>query len=316
MKRTALTLTLALLFGCIGLAWSQTPAQRVIIMDSTGTHAAAVSGGNLSTAGGSSDTINVFHQSTIRHVSSVTHIAGTVRLSNVAGTVVTVTGTSLDVNCTGCSAASVVNVDHVSGAMHIAGTILGARLHVQGLGIPGQAHGGVLTIQGVTGMIAVSTSAAQSGEWNIRHISSVTHIGGTGNAGAIHVSGYSNIGSGAAGGTTTPMPCHTRVAFSTTADLVLAHSQNAWRIYICSVIIVSAAAENISIVEGSGTACATGLRGIIGGFGGTMALAANGGFSSISGIPWIASEVNGNPVCLDKSGSGTVSGTITYRGAP
>ena len=98
--------------------------------------------------------------------------------------------------------------------------------------------------------------------------------------------------------------------------MVLAHSQNTWRIYICSVVVVAAAAESVSIVEGTGTTCATVKKGIIGGTGGTMSLAANGGFSSISPFPWVSSSTAGNQVCLDKSGSGDVSGVITYRGAP
>ena len=52
------------------------------------------------------DGVNVFHQSTIAHVSSVTHVVGSVMLRNQAGAVVTVTGTALDVNCTGCASAS------------------------------------------------------------------------------------------------------------------------------------------------------------------------------------------------------------------
>ena len=334
MKRTALTLTLALFFGLIATAWSQVPAQRVIIVDPTGMHAAGVTGGAL----GTSASVSV---DAISHISSVTHVAGT--------------GT-FDVNCvTGCSAsAGVTGSTHVSVALHVAGTINGAQFHVQGLGIPGQAHGGVLTIQGVAGGVAVPISGSLSvttdnvnvfHQSTIRHISSVTHVaitsfsreahlaaaqsgtwtvaaahqGGNWNVahigGAVHVAGISNVGSGTTAATN-PMVCHTTVAFSTTADIVLAHSQNSMRIFICSVVVVAAGAEGVSIVEGTGTVCATGLRGVIGGFGGTMALAANGGFSSISPFPWVSSAVAGNQVCLDKSGSGNVSGTITYRGAP
>ena len=165
MKRTALTLTLALLFGCIGLAWSQTPAQRVIIMDSTGTHAASVSGGNL----GTSASVTVDN---IAHITSALHVAG------IAQTVL--------VNCvTGCSAsAGVTGSTHVSVALHVAGTINGAQFHIQGLGVPGQAHGGVLTIQGVAGGVAVPISGTITAgdainvfhQSTIRHISSLTHV--------------------------------------------------------------------------------------------------------------------------------------------
>src|SRR3990167_511850 len=86
------------------------------------------------------------------HITSVTHISGAVMIRNTAGTVASLTGTALDVNCTGCAAASVVAVSHISAAIHIGGTINGAQFHVQGLGLPGASHGGVLTIQGIAGM--------------------------------------------------------------------------------------------------------------------------------------------------------------------
>ena len=66
------------------------------------------------------DNVNVFHQSTIRHISSATHVVGAVSLVSQLGAYVTLTGTALDVNCTGCAAASVVNVGHVSAVTHVA----------------------------------------------------------------------------------------------------------------------------------------------------------------------------------------------------
>ena len=100
---------------------------------------------------------------------------------------VTVTGTALDVNCTGCSSASTVAVSHIASALHIAGTIKGAAFHMQGLGIPGQAHGGVLTIQGVAGAVPVAISGSITAgdavnvfhQSTIRHVSSTTHIAGS-----------------------------------------------------------------------------------------------------------------------------------------
>lgn len=58
-------------------------------------------------AGGGGDSVNVFHQSTVAHISSVTHVAGGVQIQNQAGTqrvVVTSTaGGALQVECAaGC----------------------------------------------------------------------------------------------------------------------------------------------------------------------------------------------------------------------
>ncbi len=290
--RYAVLVALVVLLLSPWLVQAQNPAQRVIIMDSTGTHAASVAGGNLATSGSASVTVD-----TISHITSAVHVAG------IAQTVA--------VNCvTGCSASSSTHTAVTQAAApwtiaHISGV-----LHVNIRALPRDAHLGAAQ----SGLWNVT--AHQGGEWTVRHVTSVTHVSGTGNAGALHISGISNIGSGTPSSGTTPMACHSSVAFSTTSDLVLAHSQNSWRIYICSILVVSAGAESVSITEGTGSACATGTRGIIGGFGGTMSLAANGGFSSISPFPWTSSSVAGNQVCLDKSGSGNVSGTITYRAAP
>jgi len=339
MRRTIFLIAIVALLLSPWFVQAQNPAQRVIIMDATGTHAASVSSGNaLSTS--AAVTVD-----TISHITSKTHVVGSMQITNQAGTIVTVTGTALDVNCTGCAAASVVAVSHISSALHIAGTINGAAFHIQGLGTPGSSHAGVLTIQGVTGMNPVASS--QSGAWavNVGHISSVLHVvvtdlprsahlaaaqsgswtvqathqGGNWNiahiGGSLHVAGISNVGSGTTAGTT-PMVCHSSQAFSLTADGVIAHANSGMRIFVCSIVMIAAAAENLSVVEGSGSACGTGKLSVIGGIGGTMSVAATGGFSSIAPFPWVSSSLAGNALCLDKSGSGNVSGVITYRGAP
>ena len=127
----------------------------------------------------------------VSHVASVVHIAvsgsGTptqslsVRCVNTAGTAFE--------SCSGTS--TLETIAHVSGALHIAGTIRGAAFHIQGLGTPGASHGGVLSIQGIGGGNAVAVS--QSGTWtvqpgntvnttawlvNVGHISGAVHLAG------------------------------------------------------------------------------------------------------------------------------------------
>jgi hypothetical protein len=75
------------------------------------------------------------------HITSVTHITGSLYLKSQAGAAVTVTGTALDVNCTGCAAASLVSANQSA----------------------------VWTIQ----------AAHQGGQWNTAHVGSVTHVSGT-----------------------------------------------------------------------------------------------------------------------------------------
>ncbi len=362
MKRLPGLALIAAIVGLLVGPWmvqAQNPAQRVIIMDATGTHAATVSSGNaLSTS--AAVTVD-----TISHITSKTHIVGSVQLTNQAGAVVTVTGTSLDVNCTGCSAASSVTVSHVASALHLAGTIGGAQLHVQGLGIPGQAHGGVLTIQGVAGGVAVpisgtitagdavnvfhqstirhissvthiqsvgrlgtdshqggawNVSAAQSGsltvqaahqggEWTVAHVSGAVHVAAI--AQPIHVVGVSIVNS------TFPLTCHSSLAFHTSARATtLAHANSGMKIYICGLLLIMQSADQVSIVEGQGTACGTGRTELIGHTTAALSLPATGGFSTIQPFPWINSKTAGNAVCLVKgNATAHVSGVITYRGA-
>ena len=80
--------------------------------------------------GGSSDAVNVFHQSTVRHVSSVTHVA--------------------------------IVQGGAGGASHL----LVAPVYQAGAWTVSAAQSGAWTVQ----------AAHQGGEWNIRHVSSVTHI--------------------------------------------------------------------------------------------------------------------------------------------
>jgi hypothetical protein len=87
-------------------------------------------------------------------------------------------------------------------------------------------------------------------------------------------------------------------------------------LYICSIVLVSATAQNISVVEGTGTVCATGIAALVGGTTASVALAANGGFSSVAGLPWMKSKTAADNLCILQSGAGNVSGTITYTSRP
>lgn len=86
--------------------------------------------------------------------------------------------------------------------------------------------------------------------------------------------------------------------------------------HICSIVLVTATAQSVSLVEGTGTTCATGTAALIGGTSASMALATNGGFSAISGIPWLNTQTTADHLCLLQSGSANISGTITYTDQP
>jgi len=85
--------------------------------------------------------------------------------------------------------------------------------------------------------------------------------------------------------------------------------------YICSVLLVTATAQNIAFVEGTGTVCATGSAGIAGGS--TAATgqnwAANSGFAHGDGQAWVMKTATAaNNVCVLLSGTGQTSGNVTY----
>lgn len=87
------------------------------------------------------------------------------------------------------------------------------------------------------------------------------------------------------------------------------------KIYVCSVMIVTAGAENVSFVAGTGSVCGTSTVAVIGST--TAAngpnLAANTGFSHGSGFSSIAATtVNADNLCLLQSSANRIAGVMTY----
>jgi len=116
-------------------------------------------------------------------------------------------------------------------------------------------------------------------------------------------------------------PCQreakTYVAINQTAGTQLATGVASERIYICSVNVVTATAQNIALVSGTGTVCATSTAGLEG-FGGATAatgcnFAANSGISYGNGSSALGrTDTDADNLCLFQSGAGQVSGGISY----
>ena len=102
-----------------------------------------------------------------------------------------------------------------------------------------------------------------------------------------------------------------------TANTQLAAGTSSKKIYVCSIHVVVAAATSVALVEGTGSVCATGTAGVSG-FGGATAatgwnFAANGGIVLGNGDAAVGAEgTSGDNLCLYNSGSGQVSGGISY----
>jgi hypothetical protein len=108
------------------------------------------------------------------------------------------------------------------------------------------------------------------------------------------------------------------IAISQTANTRLAIGVNG-RYRLCSIFVVGADAENLSLVEGTGATCGTSTTAVIGGTTAAAGpnLAANGGWVLGNGQATVAVEVSaGDDLCLFQSGSGRVAGNLTYAIGP
>lgn len=87
------------------------------------------------------------------------------------------------------------------------------------------------------------------------------------------------------------------------------------QIYICHIALVSGTAQNVALVEGTGSTCATGITGMAGGSTAATGwnFAANTGIVEGVGSAWVqATATAGDDVCLLSSSTGQISGVIDY----
>ena len=85
--------------------------------------------------------------------------------------------------------------------------------------------------------------------------------------------------------------------------------------YLCSILLVSATAQSVNFVEGTGTTCGTGTAGLTGGTTAAtgLSLAANGAVSRGVGSELTTfTTTAADNVCLLQSSTGQVSGVIIY----
>jgi hypothetical protein len=116
-------------------------------------------------------------------------------------------------------------------------------------------------------------------------------------------------------------PCKAQVklfaSINQTANAQLVAGTASKKIYVCSIHVVAAAATDVAVVEGTGTVCGTSTAGVSG-FGGATAatgwnFAGNGGIALGNGDSSLGAEsASGDNLCIFNSGSGQVSGGISY----
>lgn len=108
------------------------------------------------------------------------------------------------------------------------------------------------------------------------------------------------------------LQCPYVVGVNQTTSTVLVTNKGGQAIHVCAFQAVSATAQNVSLVEGTGSVCATGTAGLWGGTSASVALAANGGGGPVSDRIVAPMQKSGDNICLLQSGAGNVSGTLTY----
>lgn len=102
---------------------------------------------------------------------------------------------------------------------------------------------------------------------------------------------------------------------SATSTQIIAISGTGGRTYICSMDIVVSAADNVALISGSGSNCASNQAGLAGGTTAATGwnFAANGGLTKGSGLGMVFKTVTtNNEVCLVTSSTAQVSGSISW----
>lgn len=224
---------------------------------------------------------------------------------------------------------------------NLSGNLTGLTLTANGLKVDGSA-----ATQPVSGTVTLGTGAATIGALSLHQSTNVDQIGGaalalgqTTMAASLPVTMASNQGNistnvAQIAGTAPTVKASGTNAATTDTALVIAPSPNpstvcssvkavnqtastdlvtsVAKLHICSIVLVSATAQNLSLVEGTGTTCATGIAALIGGTTASVAVAANGGFATASERAWLVTQTTADHLCLLQSGTGNVSGVITY----
>lgn len=104
---------------------------------------------------------------------------------------------------------------------------------------------------------------------------------------------------------------YTPINISTAANIKIVTGTSSKKTYLCHLFLLAAGADNIGIVEGTGTNCATGTAGVIGGATAAAGinLAANQGWvAGTGGNAVAATATNADDFCLITSAAVQVSG--------
>jgi len=163
-----------------------------------------------------------------------------------------------------------------------------------------------------TGTIAATQATASS--LNVRPDTS----GATGAAPPARADFVGGLASGATGGFVvgvTVCDSFANVTVSTATTTLLVTGVSGRHVRICSLSLVTAAANNVALLSGTGATCGTGTTGMSGGTTAATGwnFAANGGLTQGSGIGEVnRTNATGDSVCIVTSAATQLSGRISY----
>lgn len=253
-------------------------------------------------------------------------------VANGNGTTLNVSGLSsvmLTVNCSACAGGTTVNFEGTEDgtnytsvwAEQFGTSTIAISTTMAGVTVWQFPTGAVQTIRArisaySAGTITV-TGHASSASFH-PYVISAPSIGAT--AAAVPASAM-QVGGTNGTNLTVPFidPCQqgarTRVAVNQAAGAQLITGTAAKQTYICDLDLVTATAQNIALVEGTGATCGTGTAGMAGGA--TAATGWNFAINAIlvkgSGGFWVYKTATvADNVCLLQSGVGQISGSLSY----
>lgn len=270
---------------------------------------------------------------------STTVVTGTVAVTKSGTWDITNAGTF----ATQASQAGTWNITNVSGTVSLP-TGASTAAKQPALGTAGTASTDVITIQGIASMTKLlvtpdANSSVNQTQWNG---TTVDTNSGTKSAGTLRVviatdqpaltnkllvtpdsvalPANQSVNVNQIGGTAVVLdPCQavakTSTAISQATSTQIISGTSSKKTYICSILLLAGAAENVSITAGTGSVCATGASAIIGSttVANGLVLAANGGLTMGNGLGTVASgTVNADNICILQSGAVRVSGVITW----
>lgn len=143
-------------------------------------------------------------------------------------------------------------------------------------------------------------------------------VGATAAAPPANANFVAGLGSGATGGLLTGVTvCDSFAAIniSTATTTLIATGVSGRHVHICAMVLITAAANNVAMISGTGATCGTGTAGMSGGTTAASGwnFAANGGLAMGQGFGDINRTVAaGDSVCLVTSAATQLSGRVTY----